>query len=667
MPSALRQIKEYVKSHSGLEYTYTRPVSFTASVSAISARPIIRVREPAVLSELLCEINRINVAASEDKAICASVIGGGRGGNNNSYSIGKIWDGTDVFIQIVSKPTIALIESTPEKPVFRVSPNMMLSEINDELDAKNCHCPLLCGNLPYMSLAGGLSTGSHTSVGMLSDIVEGIELLLPNGELKSVRKGDDNFDFVCKNASMGLLGVITAVDIQVQPGTRKLKRTTDFCSYEQFREMAKVETNLASRSVIFSPYGLNGATQVKMTHWEWVRINATGASSPSPHAPPAIAPPLSAWAGRKVANHNPRLFAWGFNREVMASEQKGSVTDVASKVMAPESNLVGLLTEVGVFFDYDASKMDDILQRLQELFQSKQAREVFPVNTAIMIRFPKSGEGHKVAIDFASLGSNLPQLLPFINEFICYLDSKEVAGVSTHFGKSHGVGLNGAAGQNWARFHRFYEDNKLSKSALNKKIASLESVSMPKNIGEEVDSNTIVGSYQSYCDKTIEYLQRRLLKHVTKTYPQHYKDLVSSPETTNNAAIVNELTVEHAAEQMKQDSELQSLLKKYKIATSAKSELESNRPAHHRIESVHRILDQERKALCTNNNTSKTSSVLKWLAVFAAGLCGCVIFSYHTAKAAYRSLNKTTTEGLLVEKIEETRAKYYSRPASVGR
>lgn len=507
-PQELKDIQKYAKEH-GIECSESTPKTFTSSVKGdVPHRIVLKINDASQLPPLMKEINRIN-AESKDP-VCTSVIGGGRGGTNNSYSIGHIFDGTDVFIQIVTPPTLKEIhikdhkeefkedkeskmpkddfeekeskrapttEKKSEVAIFRISPNMMLVELNEQLFAAGYHCPTLCGGLPFMSLGGGLSTGSHTSVGYLADIVVGIRLLLPNGTYKYFTKEDPDFDLICNQPTLGLLGVITAIDIKVNPGRKKLQTTTALLTYENF--MAEIEKDIQRgqtldfRGLIFSAYDLQGKTPVKMTRWDWVE-----GTTPDVGTPAVAIADSSFFSSRvvpKIATTSPKLVSYFFNREKITPAHSGKIVAEPHKIMGPESQLVGTLTEVGVFFDYDASKMKEVLKRLEEILKSKGAQNKFPVNTAIFIRFPKSGAGHKVAIDFASLGLDLPEMLPFINEFVSYLRTLSLH-PQTHFGKNHAIQISqsDSSSNGWeqlkAKYSAFYKKHDLTKVRSIKKL-----------------------------------------------------------------------------------------------------------------------------------------------------------------------------------------------------
>ncbi|WP_022873503.1 FAD-binding protein [Nesterenkonia alba] len=73
-------------------------------------------------------------------------------------------------------------------------------------------------SLPHISVAGTVATGTHGSgdtIPPLSGLVSGIELVTADGELRSYRRGDLDFDGTVVN--LGSLGVVTSVTFDIVP------------------------------------------------------------------------------------------------------------------------------------------------------------------------------------------------------------------------------------------------------------------------------------------------------------------------------------------------------------------------------------------------------------------------------------------------------------------
>ena len=73
-------------------------------------------------------------------------------------------------------------------------------------------------SLPHISVAGTIATGTHGSGdrnGTLAAAVAGLEIVTANGDVIHLRRGDADFDGAV--VSLGALGVVTAVTLDIQP------------------------------------------------------------------------------------------------------------------------------------------------------------------------------------------------------------------------------------------------------------------------------------------------------------------------------------------------------------------------------------------------------------------------------------------------------------------
>ncbi|MBT2503463.1 FAD-binding protein [Curtobacterium sp. ISL-83] len=77
------------------------------------------------------------------------------------------------------------------------------------------------GSLPHISIGGAIATGTHgsgTALGSLSTAVTALEVLGPDGETSTIRRGDA--DHLGAVLHLGLLGIVTRVTVDVQPSYR---------------------------------------------------------------------------------------------------------------------------------------------------------------------------------------------------------------------------------------------------------------------------------------------------------------------------------------------------------------------------------------------------------------------------------------------------------------
>lgn len=675
--SQREEIIAYAKAL-GIQWTSVSPQSYTSSVNNNPQSIMLTLSDPEELISLIRKINALN--KNKEHPISTSVIGGGRGGNNHSYSIGNLWEGTDVFLQLAWQPTLTLLKKRKNgiDAVFRVSPNMMLVELNKHLYDLGYHCPVLYGALPFMSLAGGISTNSHTAQGFLADTVKGIEVLLPNGQVKYFKKTDSDFATLCQTPTLGTLGVITAIDIDVIIGKKKLQRQNIILPYHGLVskiQAAATDKNLNSISIIFSPVKLKNNTRVKLTTWNWVDDNiADQGTLPLQAADTSLATiHVAPW----VATKRPTFFYCFFQQEIMSSP--GTTISRPDSIMGPESRVAGKITGMELLFAYNKHKINDFFKRLLELFDNQRTRNNFPINTAIFIRFPKKIDADKycVAIDFISFGLHSQTLKPFINELVSYLHSTGVKS-HVHYGKSDAISSNNANNTShisWDKlkiqYHDFYRRHKLNINLLHHKINSLEKDQIHQS-KKTVDDSIVCKKYLNYCNLYQLHLERKLEEQLKK-YPlinyRYELDTVDHPAKfnkyhllmvdVNNGPKSDHFLSEQEIKERKMivvDSSISKTIKKYTIIKSLKNHLTTEKPPEIKIETFHQELDRQRKQLVAHRD----STLLKWLGVFAAGLAGLGIFSYWTTKNAYKNLFTTKAEKIILENVNEIRHEKYS-------
>ena len=73
-------------------------------------------------------------------------------------------------------------------------------------------------SLPHISVAGAVATATHGSGvgnGNLATAVVGLEIVLPDGSLKRVSKGEENFEGYV--VGLGLTGIVANLDLEIEP------------------------------------------------------------------------------------------------------------------------------------------------------------------------------------------------------------------------------------------------------------------------------------------------------------------------------------------------------------------------------------------------------------------------------------------------------------------
>jgi xylitol oxidase len=122
-------------------------------------------------------------------------------------------DGVQVFLGELP----AEVSIDAERGVVRAAAGLRYGDIAPALHREGWALANLA-SLPHISLAGAVATGTHGSgdaVASLAAAVAGVELMTADGELRTFRRGDADFDGVV--VSLGALGIVTALELDLVP------------------------------------------------------------------------------------------------------------------------------------------------------------------------------------------------------------------------------------------------------------------------------------------------------------------------------------------------------------------------------------------------------------------------------------------------------------------
>ncbi|KAG2392710.1 hypothetical protein C9374_011435 [Naegleria lovaniensis] len=119
-----------------------------------------------------------------------------------------------IFLDKYSK----ILNVDTQKLTAKVQAGVTIEQLNTELYHNyNMALPVL-GSISFQTISGIISTATHgtgINFGCISTIVIELDVVLPTGEVITLKKGDDNFNaFVC---SLGCLGIISTMTIQCVP------------------------------------------------------------------------------------------------------------------------------------------------------------------------------------------------------------------------------------------------------------------------------------------------------------------------------------------------------------------------------------------------------------------------------------------------------------------
>ena len=120
-------------------------------------------------------------------------------------------------VHVLTNELPAEVSIDPERRVVRASAGLRYGDLAPLLDREGWALGNLA-SLPHISLAGAVATGTHGSgdaVASLAAAVAGVELLTADGELRTLRRGDPDFDGAV--VSLGALGIVTALELDIVP------------------------------------------------------------------------------------------------------------------------------------------------------------------------------------------------------------------------------------------------------------------------------------------------------------------------------------------------------------------------------------------------------------------------------------------------------------------
>lgn len=108
-----------------------------------------------------------------------------------------------------------ILDTDDTRKLIKVETGITLVELIEAVEQKGWCIPCL-PDINTVTVGGAISTGTHGTNGyLLSEYVESGKIVLANGEIKTVNKGDEIFEAV--KVSLGVLGVISEVTFKCEP------------------------------------------------------------------------------------------------------------------------------------------------------------------------------------------------------------------------------------------------------------------------------------------------------------------------------------------------------------------------------------------------------------------------------------------------------------------
>src|SRR5882724_3856261 len=133
------------------------------------------------------------------------------------HCFNKIADSANQFLSY--KAPEEVISLDPQAHTVTVAAGVTYGHLSPYLDSKGFALHNLA-SLPHISVAGSCSTATHGSGdknGNLATAVSALEFVTASGDLLKLSRQDDGEKFSAAVVSLGALGVITKVTLQIQP------------------------------------------------------------------------------------------------------------------------------------------------------------------------------------------------------------------------------------------------------------------------------------------------------------------------------------------------------------------------------------------------------------------------------------------------------------------
>ncbi|MDF1604535.1 FAD-binding protein [Nocardioides sp. YIM 152315] len=196
------------------------------------------------------------------------------------HSFTDLADSTGDLVSTADLPREVEVDSDGRQ--VRVSGGLRYGDLAEALANRGWALATMA-SLPHISVAGAVATGTHGSgdrTGSLAAAVAGVELVDARGELRSVRRGDADFEGYV--VALGALGVTTHVTLDVEPTYDVRQDLWTDLSWDAAAEHFDDLTSSAYSVSLFTDWVSGAVQQV------WLKSRATE-------------PPADLWGARPAA------------------------------------------------------------------------------------------------------------------------------------------------------------------------------------------------------------------------------------------------------------------------------------------------------------------------------------------------------------------------------
>lgn len=146
----------------------------------------------------------------------------------------------------------AVFEVSEERDAVRVGGGQRYGDIAPRLVTEGLALANLA-SLPHISIAGAVATGTHGSgdaLGSLATAVRALTIVTPSGEVRTLRRGDD--DFAGAVVGLGALGAVVDVTLDVEPTYEVAQHVFEHPSWDAILADFDEVTGIGTSVSIFS-------------------------------------------------------------------------------------------------------------------------------------------------------------------------------------------------------------------------------------------------------------------------------------------------------------------------------------------------------------------------------------------------------------------------------
>jgi xylitol oxidase len=242
------------------------------------------VRRPASVAEL-AEVVR---SASRVKAL----------GSRHSFNRVGDTDGTHILLDALPRT----IELDSGCRTVKVSGGVSYGELCRNLEQSGVAIHNLA-SLPHISVAGAVQTGTHgsgVSNPSLAGAVQSIDLVRPSGELVNLTH-EDGDEFLGSVVGLGALGIVTGLELSVQPSFRMRQRVLENLPWDRALADFTTLVSCAYSVSLFTDYAGDFISQV------WLKDLDSNPAMEELFGATAAAGPLHPLPGMSAENCTPQL------------------------------------------------------------------------------------------------------------------------------------------------------------------------------------------------------------------------------------------------------------------------------------------------------------------------------------------------------------------------